>query len=39
MHHLEQQDELMLDILRRLEDQHNVVLGRLGVRGVPGSLG
>ncbi|HLI79351.1 MAG TPA: DUF1003 domain-containing protein [Candidatus Binataceae bacterium] len=31
MHHLEQQDELMLDILRRLEDQHQVVLGRLGV--------
>src|ERR1700730_16407006 len=30
MHHLEQQDELMLDILRRLEDQHQVVLGRLG---------
>jgi len=37
MHHLEQQDELMLDILRRLEDQHNVVLGRLGVSGVAGS--
>ncbi len=30
MHHLEQQDELMLDILRRLEDQHHVVLNRLG---------
>jgi len=30
MHHLEQQDELMLDILRRLEDQHQIVLGRLG---------
>jgi uncharacterized membrane protein len=29
MHHLEQQDELMLDILRRLEDQHNTVLSRL----------
>jgi uncharacterized membrane protein len=29
MHHLEQQDELMLDILRRLEAQHNVVLTRL----------
>jgi len=29
MHHLEQQDELMLDILRRLEDQHNVLLHRL----------
>lgn len=30
MLHLEQQDEIMLDILRRLEEQHNVVLGRLG---------
>jgi len=30
MHHLEQQDELMLDILRRLEDQHEVLLTRLG---------
>jgi uncharacterized membrane protein len=29
MHHLEQQDEMMLDILRRLEDQHNVLLSRL----------
>lgn len=31
MHHLEQQDEIMLDILRRLEDQHQVVLGKLGI--------
>jgi uncharacterized membrane protein len=30
MQHLEQQDELMLDILRRLEEQHHVVLTRLG---------
>ena len=30
MHHLEQQDEMMLDMLRRLEDQHRVVLSRLG---------
>jgi uncharacterized membrane protein len=30
MHHLEQQDELMLDILRRLEDQHQVLLSRIG---------
>ena len=29
MHHLEQQDELMLDILRRLEDQHDVLLHRI----------
>ncbi len=35
MLHLEQQDELMLDILRRLEDQHNVVLKHLN----DGSLG
>jgi uncharacterized membrane protein len=30
MHHLEQQDEMMLDILRRLEEQHHVVLSRIG---------
>jgi uncharacterized membrane protein len=30
MHHLEQQDDLMLDMLRRLEEQHRVVLSRLG---------
>jgi len=30
MHHLEQQDELMLDILRRLEEQHQVLLARVG---------
>ncbi|HLX37363.1 MAG TPA: DUF1003 domain-containing protein [Candidatus Binataceae bacterium] len=29
MHHLEQQDEIMLDILRRLEDQHQGLLARL----------
>jgi uncharacterized membrane protein len=29
MHHLEQQDEMMLDILRRLEDQHEVIMNRL----------
>src|ERR1019366_8138506 len=29
MHHLEQQDEMMLDILRRLEDQHHALLNRL----------
>src|SRR5215468_8604494 len=31
MHHLEQQDEVMIDILRRLETQHEVVLTRLPV--------
>jgi uncharacterized membrane protein len=30
MHHLEQQDEVMLDILRRIEAQHQVILGKLG---------
>lgn len=29
MHHLEQQDEMMLDILRRLEEQHEVMLRRI----------
>jgi len=28
MHHLEQQDELMIDILHRLENQHNELLTR-----------
>jgi uncharacterized membrane protein len=28
MHHLEQQDEVMIDILRRLEEQHRVLIDR-----------
>jgi uncharacterized membrane protein len=28
MHHLEQQDEAMIDILRKLEEQHEALLGR-----------
>src|SRR5712691_6866043 len=28
MRHLEQQDEAMIDILRKLEDQHEVIMGR-----------
>ena len=39
MQHLEQQDELMLDILRRLEDQHQTLLARIEngtVAGKPG---
>jgi len=28
MHHLEQQDEIMIDILRRLEAQHQALLTR-----------
>jgi uncharacterized membrane protein len=37
MQHLEQQDELMLDILRRLEEQHHVVLTRLGDGSIAGT--
>jgi uncharacterized membrane protein len=29
MAHLEQQDEVMLDILRRMEGQHQVIMGKL----------
>lgn len=31
MTHLEQQDEVMLDILRRMEGQHQVIMGKLQV--------
>jgi uncharacterized membrane protein len=31
MSHLEQQDELMLDILRRMEGQHQVIMGKFGL--------
>jgi uncharacterized membrane protein len=34
MSHLEQQDEVMLDILRRMEGQHQVIMGKLSL-GVP----
>src|SRR5258707_15304301 len=30
MNHLEQQDEVMLDILRRIEGQHQVIMSKLG---------
>src|SRR5271169_5826801 len=30
MHHLETQDDLMLDILRRLEEQHGEMIQRIG---------
>jgi|HubBroStandDraft_2_1064218.scaffolds.fasta_scaffold215024_2 uncharacterized membrane protein len=30
MNHLEQQDEVMLDILRRMEGQHQVIMTKLG---------
>ncbi len=31
MNHLEQQDEVMLDLLRRVEGQHQVILGKFGL--------
>jgi uncharacterized membrane protein len=31
MNHLEQQDEVMLDILRRMEGQHQVIMGKFGL--------
>src|ERR1700678_1849123 len=31
MSHLEQQDEVMLDVLRRMEGQHQVILGKFGL--------
>jgi uncharacterized membrane protein len=31
MSHLEQQDEVMLDMLRRMEGQHQVILGKFGL--------
>ena len=34
MLHLEQQDEVMIDILRKLEEQHEVLLGRFMALGV-----
>jgi|SRR5271154_4428545 uncharacterized membrane protein len=37
MQHLEQQDELMLDILRRLEEQHHAVLTRLSDGNIAGT--
>jgi uncharacterized membrane protein len=34
MHHLEQQDEAMIDILRKLEEQHEALIGRFMALGV-----
>ena len=31
MNHLEQQDEVMLDMLRRMEGQHQVIMGKFGL--------
>jgi uncharacterized membrane protein len=36
MNHLEQQDEVMLDILRRMEGQHQVILGKFGLSAPDG---
>ena len=37
MSHLEQQDEVMLDILRRMEGQHQVIMGKLNLPAADGS--
>jgi uncharacterized membrane protein len=37
MMHLEQQDEVMLDMLRRMEGQHQVILGKLELRAAGGN--
>jgi uncharacterized membrane protein len=36
MNHLEQQDEVMLDILRRMEGQHQVIMGKLNIAAPDG---
>ncbi|MGH9646994.1 MAG: DUF1003 domain-containing protein [Bryobacteraceae bacterium] len=33
MHHLEQQDEAMIDILRRMEEQHRAIIGGFAAMG------
>ena len=38
MSHLEQQDEVMLDMLRRMEGQHQVLLGKLGAPPSDGNV-
>ncbi len=35
MHHLEQQDEVMIDILRRIETQHTVIMEKLDQNAFP----
>jgi uncharacterized membrane protein len=37
MKHLEQQDDVMLDILRRIEAQHEAIMGKLRVAGPDGA--
>lgn len=37
MNHLEQQDEVMLDLLRRVEGQHQVIMGKFGLSAPDGS--
>jgi uncharacterized membrane protein len=39
MNHLEQQDEVMLDILRRMEGQHQVIMTKLGTTAPDSSAG
>ena len=37
MNHLEQQDEVMLDVLRRMEGQHQVIMTKLGAPAPDGN--
>jgi uncharacterized membrane protein len=37
MSHLEQQDEVMLDILRRMEGQHQVIMSKFGLKESEGN--
>ena len=37
MNHLEQQDEVMLDLLRRVEGQHQVIMAKLGTTVADGN--
>ena len=37
MSHLEQQDEVMLDVLRRMEGQHQVIMGKLSIAAPDGT--
>jgi uncharacterized membrane protein len=37
MHHLEQQDEAMIDILRRMEQQHHAIISGFAAMGFNGS--
>jgi hypothetical protein len=37
MHHLEQQDETMIDLLRRMEQQHRAIINGFAAMGSNGN--